>query len=281
MNVKMGLRTAPSRQRTSAVSHLLSAVHSSMEVPEVADSVDEAKGFKFLVATKAKTRRQAYELAYRVYNESGYLDNRSGLCISPYDEGKNVFTILVQNNEGRDIGTATLIFDCDLGLPSDEIYSEEIDGLRNPGKQLVEVTRLAIDHDYRGSKILLMRMFNFLYIHACYNMRQTGIVIEVNPRHVAYYQRIFSFSVVGEEKPCPRVLGAPSVLLFLSLEDGKEMLQEYRQDPFSCRHERLRFIKYFYGIEDEYKIRKFIYGKSSAWNDRERYTYRGILGRTA
>lgn len=281
MTIKITPKTTPYRRRTSAVSHLLSAVHSSTEPPEVKKFENQSEDFNFQIATKAKTRRRAYELAYRVYNESGYLENDSGLCISPYDEGQHVFTILVRNKEGKDIGTATLIFDCDLGLPSDEIYPDELNEMRLPGKRIVEVTRLAIDHDYRGSRLLLMRMFNFLYIHACHSMNQTGIVIEVNPRHVDYYKRIFGFSVIGDEKPCPRVLGAPSVLLYLSLEEGQRILNEYRSDPGSCKIERLRFIRYFYGIEDESKIRAFISGKKSRWNDRERNMYRGILRKIA
>src|SRR6185503_13907745 len=61
-------------------------------------------------------------------------------------------------------------------------------------------------------------LFNFISVFACYKGGATDVVIEVNPRHVAYYQKLLLFEVCGPEKPCPRVNGAPAVLLRLDLD---------------------------------------------------------------
>jgi hypothetical protein len=45
----------------------------------------------------------------------------------------------------------------------------------------------------------------------------TDVVIEVNPRHVAFYKRMLGFKEFGPERLCSRV-NAPAVLLRLELE---------------------------------------------------------------
>ena len=81
----------------------------------------------------------------------------------------------------------------------------------------MEVTRLAIAPEHTHSKLLLVRLFNFIYIFARKVKGYDDFVIEVNPRHVAYYRRLLGFEVAGSERPCPRVQGAPAVLLRLDL----------------------------------------------------------------
>ena len=52
----------------------------------------------------------------------------------------------------------------------------------------------------------------------------TDIFIEVNPRHVRFYQRVFGFTSITMERRCVRV-GAPSVLLQLDLKEFSERLK--------------------------------------------------------
>jgi hypothetical protein len=44
----------------------------------------------------------------------------------------------------------------------------------------------------------------------------TDILIEVNPRHAGFYEKILGFAVVGAERICPRV-NAPALLMRLDL----------------------------------------------------------------
>ena len=52
----------------------------------------------------------------------------------------------------------------------------------------------------------------------------TDVLIEVNPRHVPFYRRVFGFVQAGVEKVCPRV-GAPSVLMRLDLDQFAQRLR--------------------------------------------------------
>ena len=74
--------------------------------------------------------------------------------------------------------------------------------------------------------MLLVRLFNFIYIFALRVRRFDDFVIEVNPRHVNYYKRMLLFEQIGTERPCPRVQGAPATLLHLDLCDvDREILR--------------------------------------------------------
>ena len=64
---------------------------------------------------------------------------------------------------------------------------------------------------------MLVALINWIYIYARRLRRRDDFVIEVNPRHVNYYRRLMGFETIGEPRPCPRVQGAPAVLLRLDL----------------------------------------------------------------
>lgn len=49
-------------------------------------------------------------------------------------------------------------------------------------------------------------------------MHYTSMIIEVNPRHKAYYKTLLKYDEIGAEKACPSVQNAPAVLLHLPLE---------------------------------------------------------------
>jgi hypothetical protein len=55
----------------------------------------------------------------------------------------------------------------------------------------------------------------------------TDVVIEVNPRHVRFYQRVFGFVAAAAERFCTRV-GAPSVLMLLDLDQFGRRLQSIK-----------------------------------------------------
>jgi hypothetical protein len=58
--------------------------------------------------------------------------------------------------------------------------------------------------------------------------RATDVLIEVNPRHEAYYRRIFGFARAGREWICPRV-NAPAVLMHLDVTNLEERLGALHQ----------------------------------------------------
>ena len=108
-------------------------------------------------------------------------------------------------------GTLTVRYDSDAGLAADDLYRTELDAYRREGARVAELTRLAVDPEL-GSKEVLGALFHAAYIFCGPVGRVSDVFIEVNPRHVAFYQRMLDFRQAGEPRICPRV-DAPAVLL--------------------------------------------------------------------
>jgi hypothetical protein len=239
-------------RKATSVSQVLQAVSDENLTPSswIVRSAEGATDFQIRVASDRAMREKAYALAYRVYRRCGYVnDDPTGLCVSAYDAYAGTFTLLAEDPNGKEAGTISLVFDSNLGLPCNEIYREEVDGLRAQGLSLVEFTRLAIDDDAPNARGLLFHLFALSYAFARCGGGCTDMLIEVNPRHVQYYKKILRFEQVGPERACPRVKGAPAVLMRMNFalmdaelsghnagrdRNGKRM----HAYPFSPREER-------------------------------------------
>ena len=81
---------------------------------------------------------------------------------------------------------------------------------------------MVISPQYRNSKEILILLFNYLYIYSYFIQNYTCLAIEVNPRHVAYYQTLLHFRAIGNEKPCPTVQSAPAILMYVPLVHMEE-----------------------------------------------------------
>ena len=245
-------------KRPSAVSQVLQAVSSECNDARswIIRSADGNPNFKIRVASDRASRQKAYALAYRVYRRCGYVnESASGLCVSAYDAFAGAFTLLAEDSSGKECGTITMVFDSGLGLPCNEIYREEVDGLRAQSCSLVEFTRLAIDDDTPNARTLLFHL-----IHLCYAFARCGggcsdMLIEVNPRHVPYYQRLLRFEIAGPERPCPRVKDAPAVLLRLNI-----VKMEAELDGFSHGRDRSgkRLHAYMFSADEEREVARFL-----------------------
>ncbi|WP_263771708.1 N-acyl amino acid synthase FeeM domain-containing protein [Propionivibrio soli] len=115
------------------------------------------------------------------------------------------------------IATLTLGLDSAAGLLADALYGRELAGLRRADRLIVEVSRLAVDPDFK-SRELLGQLFKVALAYAKDIFEASDAVIEINPRHSLYYQRRLGFREIGGVRQCPRV-NAPAVLLHQQLEE--------------------------------------------------------------
>lgn len=143
-------------------------------------------------------------------------------------------TTLVARADERVLGTVTVGADASSGLLADQRYRPEVDRIRKHSKGLCEFTRLAVD-PLSGSQRILANMFNVAFVLARHLHRASDLVMEVNPRHVGYYRRMLGCIVAGPETVCPRV-GAPAVLLHLSLEHVQGEIERYHAGKESVRN---------------------------------------------
>jgi hypothetical protein len=189
--------------------------------------------FQVAAAADDDTRASAYRLAYSVYTKKGYVTPlRDGVLVAPYDVRPDTLTVLACDMAGVAAGTVTLVFDSSDGLPSDEIFRDELNALRREGRYLTEITRLAIGEEHANDKALLALLCNITFAYSSRIRGFTDLMIEVNPRHVAFYCRLLKFNQVGAERACPRVNGAPAVLLRADLATYIEDMERLTAKTF-------------------------------------------------
>jgi hypothetical protein len=144
------------------------------------------------------------------------------------------------------VGTMSLCLDRVGRLPADENFRAELDELRRQGRRLAEPSRLAIDKGV--SKRVFAALIHSSYIYARHIAGFTDYVIEVNPRHVAFYERMLGFVEFGAERPCSRV-GAPAVLLRLPLDHMAAQIRKWGGK--AGNGEERSFYPYFFPVWDE------------------------------
>ncbi len=174
--------------------------------------------FKIRLANDEGSRSNASYLIHKMYSWRGYA--ASGPKAAP-----NRVT-LVASDVDRALATITIGFDCPEGLVVDDLYKGEVDALRDEGAVICEFTKLAVDRDQQSKELLAM-MFHIAYMYARRMQQCTDLLIEVNPRHVRFYQRMLGFRQLGPERSCPRVGGAPAVLLWLRLRHAHDQIEAY------------------------------------------------------
>ncbi len=184
------------------------------------------QGFTIWTALRDDLAKRALHLAHGAYKRRGYSSRltRIDLQENPQKVSHDRFTLLALTHQGQDAATISLAFDSPRGLPADDLYARELAPLRAQGRRLVEVTQLAFSEEGKGSRMLLVRLFNLIFLYAKRIRGYDDFVIEVHPRHVNYYRRMLGFEILGGEKPCARVNGAPAMLLRLDLEQASDAI---------------------------------------------------------
>jgi hypothetical protein len=170
-------------------------------------------GFKIRLAKLNGQRRDASQMVGTGYARRGYA--------VPAAKPDPHLATFIAYDEGIPVGTVSVRLDSENGLSADELYKSELGELRSAGNRLCELTRLAVDRT-TASKPVLAGLFHTAYLHASVIRGVTHAVIEVNPRHVAFYQRSLEFQRIGPERLNSRV-NAPAVLLcapFARIADG-------------------------------------------------------------
>lgn len=203
--------------------------------------------FKIRLADSHGRREAAGLLVKRRYAWRGYeVGTTQG--VHP-----NRITLSASNREGV-VATIAVGLDSVAGLFVDKLYGSEVDSIRARAQRKVcEFTKLAIEASVR-SKPVLAALFHIAYIHARRINRCTDLVVEVNPRHVTFYERMLGFAICGGEKLDSRV-GAPAVLLQLELAHAEREIAEIGGHP-ELAGTRRSLYPYFFAPTEELAIER-------------------------
>jgi len=196
--------------------------------------------FNLRLASSAGRQDAAGVLLRRMYAWRGY-------ALDPAARPDGTRVTFYAETDGELVGTMSLALDLHGRLPADENFGDRLAPLRLAGRRLCEPSRLAIDKG--SSKRVFAALIHVSYLYAHRLRGFSDYVIEVNPRHVAFYRHMLGFAAFGGERDCSRV-GAPAVLLRLPLDVMGERIRRWGgsfDDPGAERS----FYPYFFPLREE------------------------------
>ena len=189
--------------------------------PSMVDPALHPDVFRVRVAGPRAVQDDAGQLVRRRYESCGYQ-------AAPTVTDPNLYTFAAYS-AGNLVGTLGVRLDSREGLKIEELYGDEVESLRVRGLGLSEFTRLAVAES-AASKEVLGALFHTAVLFSHVVRGCSNVVIEVNPRHVAYYRRVLFFKPLGPQRHLDRV-GAPAVALVLEFPTLMEAIGEFFSQP--------------------------------------------------
>lgn len=176
-------------------------------------------------AVSRRELEEAYRLVYDTYLDRGYIQrSESRVRMSVYNALPETVTFVAVTPLELVMASATLIRDTEIGLPMEDIYSSELQELRDAGRRLVEFGMLAHrrrDNPHRPIPLLMLLMKR-LFDYAWFVVEADDICIAVHPRHADFYQKVMFFKPLGPSKNYPAVQNNPAVAMRLDLREVKD-----------------------------------------------------------
>ena len=163
------------------------------------------------------SRSSAHYLVNRMYAARGY--TTSAL---PDHSHPNRITLLASDG-GDAVGTISINFEGSRGLLVEETFAVEVQQLRNEGFALCEFIKLAVDGVVQSKRVLAYLM-DAAFLCAREFQRCDMALIEVNPRHVRFYESL-GFEALQRDRVNLRV-NAPAVLMSLDLSFADDLPDE-------------------------------------------------------
>ncbi|MDQ6680657.1 MAG: hypothetical protein M3Y67_06800 [Pseudomonadota bacterium] len=209
-SARAGSAATPSHRAFAPILNPSVAESGHLERRELAE-VDDGDSTKFKIFAVQHTveRTRASALLQRRYAWRGY-------SVQPLDAGTSGRMTLSAALDRDVVATITASLDSADGFYVESVYPGEVQALRAAGRTLCEFTKLAVDESLR-SQALLAAIFHVAFIYVMEVHGCTDALIEVNPRHVRFYEQMLGFRQAAEERLDPSV-NAPAVLMRLDLQ---------------------------------------------------------------
>ena len=201
------------------------------------DGAPGQRRFKIKSAETEERRSMVNSLLKNRYGYRGYKE-----VSLPTDRSVHKFTLSAVE-EDVIIGTITVSFDGPKRLNADEAFAPEVERMRSQGRRLCEFTKLAVDPTV-GTKRVLAALFHVAYVVAHRIRGHDLLLIEVNPRHVRYYERMLGFTAMSEERMNQSV-NAPAVLLAVEFSHVMKQIGEFGGQPERMSSERSLYPAFF------------------------------------
>jgi hypothetical protein len=202
------------------------------------------------VTFSARADREGMQSACDLINERygwrGYGSSHS----LPSDAHHTTFTAEVDD---RVVGTITLGLDSARGLTIDRTFAEETHRARTAkGSKICELTKLAFDPRVRSHPVLA-KLFHMAFIYGTAVSDYTDLFIEVNPRHVLFYETMLGFERIGSLVTNASV-AAPAQLMRLKIDHIRRSIAELAGRGAAAAHRSL--YRFFFAPAQEAEIRR-------------------------
>ncbi len=207
---------------------------------------------------------QAFELVYASYLERGYINPHSGGLLYRKAFGlPSSRTLVALAPSGAVIGTMTVAGDSPVGLEVEATYPEEVDALRSEGRQLAEVTCLAIPTSSDSGHMAVFFELTRFMIQYAYWRGFDDLLMVVHPRHHRFYWRQFRVAPLGPCRPHGPVCGNPSVGCRIDLHTLKQnVVPEMRHKYFGDQIPKTLYLAPPISPEDhEYFLQRSAVGR--------------------
>ncbi len=170
-------------------------------------------------ASNQKDLTEAFNLIYRRYLAVGLIEeNIQKLYFTPYQFLPDSRVAIARDIKTKEVtSTATIVLDSKEGLPSDRLYKDIIDQLREENIRLAEYTCLAALPDIHSMNGLLY-VLRLLGRYALFK-GVTGVIASIHPKHAEFYEKILLFERKGELRYYPGLKNAPAYLEFLDFKN--------------------------------------------------------------
>ncbi|MCK5080179.1 MAG: hypothetical protein KAR09_09550, partial [Bacteroidales bacterium] len=172
-----------------------------LTISKVAESLHNHK-LKIIFATSRDQYAEAFHLAHQRYLEAGIISPQPhGFWLTPYHVLEDTRVVIAYLNSHASC-TASIVFDSSYGLPSDDIYSPELENLRREGRKLAEFCSLSALPALPAMNTLFS-VYRFLFRYAV-SCGCTDIIISIRPQHADFYTRILLFEEYGSLRSYPK-----------------------------------------------------------------------------
>ena len=213
-------------------------------------------GKEFLVhlVESQRDRDLARDLLNRMYDWRGYGSNHA---LDPAD----LSTTFAVSMDEEIISTLSLRVDSGNGLAADKTFRDVLRETRKSSNaSLCELTKFAC-RPSNESRILLASMFHTIFIFGTEKYACTDLFIEVNPRHIRFYEAMLGFEKLGELRTNEGV-DAPSQLMRLKVADIANNIRRHvgRDDPAAMRSLYPNFLS----EEEEQAVRAAVRNRDEA-----------------
>ena len=205
------------------------------ELVEVCDESNNS--FKIFAVRHAAELHRASALLQRRYAWRGY-------SIAPLEARRRRSITLTASHEGATVATITAALDSAEGLYVEALYPDCVHALREPGRKLCEFTKFAVDESVR-SQALLGAIFHVACMYVLEVHRCTDALIEVNPRHVRFYEQMLGFTCAAEQR-LDESVNAPAVLLRLDMRHCARQIESLAGGGANPGRKQRSFYPHFF-----------------------------------